>query len=372
MNNKMRFPSNSIFSCLFILATACVLTGCAHQDKSIYYSKKCICTDSVFPISVNTLNDSSLWRFPLQMECTDSLIIILDYVNEHYFHLYTQDGKPVGQFARKGQGPGELLSANQFHLSAQKDTLYVYDSTSRKIVAYQLPYLQKDTIHTLPYQEYNVNYSLLPPSETPHIIYDMLPIRKDLFLVKGNQPSLRYGIYDFMHHTLTPKYTDFPDRFISSNKEEAWSVLSSDTRTFFKPDCTKMLNATYIGGILEIFSCTADIRLSNDTTLLIYEPEYGVAEGAVPVYVVGNEHTQLGFEDIHATNRYIYALLHDINDAMEPKDITLLNWAGKPIRKIKTHKRLSRLCVNEQQNVIYAMALHKENGYELLSIHLRE
>ena len=44
----------------------------------------------------------------------------------------------------------------------------------------------------------------------------------------------------------------------------------------------------------------------------IYEPKYGIAEGAIPKYVVFNETTQIGFEDIYVTNNSIYTLLHSI------------------------------------------------------------
>lgn len=93
------------------------------------------------------------------MECTDSLLVILDYMDDCYFHVYTLSGNPKGKFARKGQGPGELL-----------------------------------------------------------------------------------------------------------------------------------------------FSVGSGWELAMDTTLCIYEPVYGLAEGTVPAFVVGNEKTQLGFEDAYAGN----------------------------------------------------------------------
>lgn len=111
--------------------------GCAKKNASVYYSNG-VKLDSICTVEAHTLNDSSIWRFPLQMECTDSLLVILDYMDDCYFHVYTLSGNPKGKFARKGKGPGELLSANQFHLSLGKDTLYVYDGVSRKLVAYNL------------------------------------------------------------------------------------------------------------------------------------------------------------------------------------------------------------------------------------------
>lgn len=53
---------------------------------------------------------------------------------------------------------------------------------------------------------------------------------------------------------------------------------------------------------------------------------------------------------------------------MEPLAVTLFNWNGKSFIKIITDKRLLRLCVDEAQNTIYAIAINEENGYELISI----
>lgn len=50
---------------------------------------------------------------------------------------------------------------------------------------------------------------------------------------------------------------------------------------------------------------------------------------------------------------------------MESSAVTLFNWNGKSFIKIITDKRLLRLCVDEVQNTIYAIAINEENGYEL-------
>ena len=279
--------------------------------------------------------------------------------------MYTLSGNPKGKFARKGKGPGELLSANQFHLSLGKDTLYVYDGVSRKLVAYNLDTnLERDRSFT----EYKMDYSILPPSEIPFIIYDLLPLGGNLFLLKANQPKLRYGCIDLATKQITSVYKDFPSEHVTGNAEEIWSIFSSDTRTFFKPDYARMFNATYIGGILELFSVGPGWKLTMDTTLCIYEPVYGLAEGAVPAFVVGNEKTQLGFEDAYAGDEFVYALLHEEGDAMEPESVIVFDWQGNAVKEIRTGQRLARFCVDETHNVIYALALDEENGYKLVRI----
>ncbi|RHA75906.1 6-bladed beta-propeller [Phocaeicola coprophilus] len=352
-----------LFSYLLLLAFLSA-AGCAKKNASAYYSNG-VKPDSVYTVEVHTLNDSSIWCFPLQMECTDSLLVILDYMDDCYFHVYTLSGNPKGKFARKGQGPGELLSANQFHLSPGKDTLYVYDGVSRKLVAYNLDTnLERDRSFT----EYKIDYSILPPSETPFIIYDLLPLGGNQFLLKANQPKLRYGCINLATKQITSVYKDFPSEYVTGNAEEIWSVFSSDTRTFFKPDYARMFNATYIGGILELFSVGSGWELAMDTTLCIYEPVYGLAEGTVPAFVVGNEKTQLGFEDAYAGNEFIYALLHEKGDAMEPESVIVFDWQGNAVKEMRTGQRLARFCVDETHNVIYALASDEENGYKLVRI----
>lgn len=352
-----------LFSYLLLLVFLSA-AGCAKKKASAYYSNG-VKPDSVYTVEVHTLNDSSIWCFPLQMECTDSLLVILDYMDDCYFHVYTLSGNPKGKFARKGQGPGELLSANQFHLSPGKDTLYVYDGVSRKLVAYNLDTnLERDRSFT----EYKIDYSILPPSETPFIIYDLLPLGGNQFLLKANQPNLRYGCINLATKQITSVYKDFPSEYVTGNAEEIWSVFSSDTRTFFKPDYARMFNATYIGGILELFSVRSGWELAMDTTLCIYEPVYGLAEGTVPAFVVGNEKTQLGFEDAYAGNEFIYALLHEKGDAMEPESVIVFDWQGNAVKEMRTGQRLARFCVDETHNVIYALASDEENGYKLVRI----
>lgn len=352
-----------LFSYLLLLVFLSA-AGCAKKNASAYYSNG-VKPDSVYTVEVHTLNDSSIWCFPLQMECTDSLLVILDYMDDCYFHVYTLSGNPKGKFARKGQGPGELLSANQFHLSPGKDTLYVYDGVSRKLVAYNLDTnLERDRSFT----EYKIDYSILPPSETPFIIYDLLPLGGNQFLLKANQPKLRYGCINLATKQITSVYKDFPSEYVTGNAEEIWSVFSSDTRTFFKPDYARMFNATYIGGILELFSVESGWELAMDTTLCIYEPVYGLAEGTVPAFVVGNEKTQLGFEDAYAGNEFIYALLHEKGDAMEPESVIVFDWQGNAVKEMRTGQRLARFCVDETHNVIYALASDEENGYKLVRI----
>lgn len=56
-----------------LLFVSWLIVGCSGSSKSDYYSNG-INSENVYDVQVQILNDSSLWRFPLQMEYTDSLL----------------------------------------------------------------------------------------------------------------------------------------------------------------------------------------------------------------------------------------------------------------------------------------------------------
>lgn len=310
------------------------------------------------------LNDTSLWRYPQQMEVVDSFLIVLDEYDGYFFRVYSTDGTFLMNFGRKGQGPGELLWLNNFHLSMDRKKMYAYDDKSKKIIEYGLDSLFAKKIT---FNDYSVDRNKIPKSKCPTIFYDMLPLNDGKFLIKGNHTDLRYGIFDVFSKEIEPIYNSFLNDSLSiDSPEEVWSLFSSMTVTKLSPDKTKMVNSTYIGGMMEIFSLdSAKKKMSLKACSFIYEPIYGCAEGAVPVYVVNNQNTQFGFEDVCVTDKLIYALLHDEGNQQEPTFITVFDWDGNILKRIDTEKRIAKICLNENEKTMYLLVLNEENGYEL-------
>ncbi len=297
-----------------------ILWGCHPAKEKVEFSNEVICSDSISRELV-VLNDTFLFSYPLQIELIDSMLLVLDNVNNNFFHLFTLKGIPVKSFGEKGQGPADFINVGAFNLSEDGKNMYAYDSSMRKIVKYDVSSFLKDSLKS---EVMQVNYGSLPHSEVPTIIYDMLSLKDSDFLVKANHKDLRFGL--LKDGKITQLYNSFSDCLNTNNEEEVWSVFCSNTKTKLKPDRTKMLNATYLGGILELFDLDENCRLSLNKTLYIYEPKYGIAEGAIPAYVVSNETTQIGFEDVYATNNSIYALLHNRGSEALPSEITVFSW----------------------------------------------
>lgn len=341
-----------------------ILGGCHPAKEKAEFSNEVICSDSISRELV-VLNDTFLFSYPLQIELIDSMLLVLDNVNNNFFHLFTLKGIPVKSFGEKGQGPADFINVGAFNLSEDGKNMYAYDSSMRKIVKYDVSSFLKDSLKS---EVMQVNYGSLPHSEVPTIIYDMLSLKDSDFLVKANHKDLRFGL--LKDGKITQLYNSFSDCLNTNNEEEVWSVFCSNTKTKLKPDRTKMLNATYLGGILELFDLDENCRLSLNKTLYIYEPKYGIAEGAIPAYVVSNETTQIGFEDVYATNNSIYALLHNRGSEALPSEITVFSWQGLPTSKIKANHGLVNIAVDEKNNLIYVIAENEQNAYELSCLSL--
>ena len=350
------------FSILILIGT--ILLGCHLTKEKIEFSNRVICSDSISRGLV-VLNDTFLFSYPLQMECIDSMLLVLDNVNNNFFHLFTLKGVPIKSFGEKGQGPTDFINVESFNLSEDRKNMYAYDTSLRKIVKYDVSSFLKDSLKS---EVIQVNYDSLPQAEVPTIVYDMLSLKDSNFLVKANHKGLRFGL--LKDRKVTQLYNSFSDCVNTNDDEEVWSVFCSNTKTKLRPDRTKMLNATYLGGVLELFDLDDNCSLSLAKILYIYEPKYGIAEGAIPKYVVFNETTQIGFEDIYVTNNSIYTLLHSIGSETLPSEITVFNWEGIPITKIKTGCSLSNIAVDEKDNAIYVIAENEQNAYELSCLSL--
>ena len=348
------------FSILCAFLGFCFISCTFNKKDYIKINWEDTCT-----LGMRVLNDTSLFKYPRQMECFDTILIVMDDVDSHFLHLYnTVDGSLIQNFARKGQGPGELLSAERFHLSVDKKKLSVYDIMSNKIVTYKIDSI---LLGKMVCEEFRVEYGKLLDNKMLTIVYDMIPYNDSLYIVKANNDNMRYGLFSSKNDDISILYTSYiMDGFDYNSKDEVWSVFSSNTSTFIKPDRTRLVNATKIGAILEIFDINAEeLNMSSRHNMFLYEPIYGIAEGAKPVFVVSNENTLLGFENIYVTDNYIYALLYDSDVKMYPNSISIFDWDCKPIKKIYLDKSVRKLCVDEVNRKIYLLAISEENCYEL-------
>ncbi len=141
------------------------------------------------------------------------------------------------------------------------------------------------------------------------------------------------------------------------------------TRMFFlsqsiwdiSPDGQKMVQATTLGSILQIFDLkTAAIKSS--AIRYFHKPIFAEQKGQIEML----PETIFGFSCIQATDRYIYATLHGVaNPTVFPDSIYVFDWNGNLIKKLSTDQQICCFCVDEQNCKIYAMVMN-EAGEQIL------
>lgn len=242
--------------------------------------------------------------------------------------------------------------------------MYAFDEMSYKIVEYNVDSLLSEK---KVFQEYLVDRKKIPQSNIPTILYDMIPLKERLFLVKANHGDFRFGIFEASDKRIVPVYRSFLEEGLDiTSREELWSLFSGMTYTALSPDKSKLVNATYIGGIMEMFTVDGEReKISLADSSYIYEPVYGLAQGAIPAFVVPDDKTQIGFEDVCVTDELIYAVLRDIGEHDKPTFITVFDWKGNIQKRIEVGKRIEKICIDEHRKRMYLLVSNKENGYEL-------
>ncbi len=345
------------FAFLYILFSNC-------QNNKIVYSNG-INFENTQSVTVQVLNDTFLFNFPLQMDIMDSLIIIQDKNKGSHFLLFNTKGYFLTHFGNMGKGAGELLSTSGFSICPNLQKIYMFDGLQKKIISCKIADVTtpaKYCIYSLPAIQYSDNIPLL--------LFDAIPLKADSsFLLTGNNKNFRFGIFD-CHHIDT-LYNSYPPCIETSNEEEIWSVFSNMATTRIRPDGKRMVHTTYIGGIMELFELNDKSQLNPYKQLFIYEPQYSIFHGSRPTWVNFAKNTQVGFRDVYVTNNYIYSLLNECGNQSFPQRICIFDWEGNPIKQIQLPTGILTLAVSEKTNIIFAITSHESNGYQLISIKIK-
>ena len=123
------------------------------------------------------------------------------------------------------------------------------------------------------------------------------------------------------------------------------------------PDEEKFVITSTLGGILEIFSMK-DGELSNIATKYFIEPDFSI-EGNFYNY----DNLIYSFCDLCATDDAIYAAYggeSDFKSSTGCHNIAIFDWNGNPLKLIRTGHRIERLCLDNEENTLYAMIQDSE------------
>lgn len=297
--------------------------------------------------------DTALFRYPYRIALKDDVLFVMDLHNlDHYYHAFTYpEGKHLVSFGKKGEGPGEMLSAYSLRVQSL-DSIWTLDSDRMQITRWCLSQTEQ-TIEQV--EQIHLNDSFLS-------VLDFLPM-DSCILVPDYSGKYRYHRMDYAGNRISSHAT-----IPVANEENSTSALAQAWRSFlaYSPPTDKLILATQLGEVVEVYN------LANDSVKVLTGPnkypQYEVAEGyAIPNGIKG-------FSDVQVTNTYIYAIFvgRGFDEYLEAyatgtkletggRSIYVFDLEGTPVCKYTLDRAVSGFWVDEEAGAILATDINNDD-----------
>jgi hypothetical protein len=293
--------------------------------------------------------------YPQDIYVLDSILLIADfYDKETAFHIFDKGtGIWKRSFGQKGQGPTDLL----FPIAT-----YLKDN-NQKIAAYSFN-LQKEVSFDLSDEKNNPITSKINNPEGLYIA-DIISASNNMY-IRGIGLQVRFG--SITEKGINILSNDYPLLLSKDKKEENNAIFNYMPSWSISPDGTKMVSATYIGGIVELFKIEEE-HLVSGALLPFYKPQYKIVNGATPISVSWIEETIFGFQGVYSTDNNIYLLVNGgsaMDKSFFSKKIIVLDWSGNLIMQYNLDRGINSFTIDEDTKSIYAISFTEDENPLLL------
>ncbi|MDR0427784.1 MAG: TolB-like 6-bladed beta-propeller domain-containing protein [Dysgonamonadaceae bacterium] len=302
--------------------------------------------------SKNLNTEFAFSALPNSMLLWDSLLIVTDsYTQDKFIHIFhKENGNLIKSIGARGQGPGELTHPISTSINKNTKELIVYSFNSNKIIKYSLDNITDNKVN---YKESKIN------NKNGLYIADVI-FSENGDYVRGIDERMRFGLIE--NGNLNVLYNNFP-KVLNKNKiEEDRAVMNYSSMWRISPDGKKLVQATYIGGIIEIFYIHGD-HIHQENIYHYFYPKYRIVEGATPLGISWIAETVFGFQHLWTTNNSIYILVNGgkaSENSFFPQDIAVLDWSGEGGIKFHLDNSINIFAVDEDMRIIYAITYPKE------------
>lgn len=305
-------------------------------------------------VSYQEIDTDFLLSYPKSLLLTDSSFIIQDDKGHRfYYHVINRkSGLLDFEFAAKGNAPDEILSTSINPVIDRKNNeIIFFDRDKRSLNYYSI------TKHSMVSK--NVHYEVSLHNLWAHEFFDLGEYYLSLGMNGGFEGN-RFAIFNDSLQ-LVEMFQEYPTLSYDEDKNKELKEMLFNIYFFrISPDMKNAVFASYKMGLIEIFSLESlPKNLNKVKSLLITNP----IEGDEIIW---------GFEDVCATNDFIY-LLHNGQTSDEnpyySKSIKVFDWNGNPIIEYKTDVNLRCIAIDENEKTIYAIAfMDGDKGFFLMKI----
>ncbi|MDH6534696.1 hypothetical protein D0T51_10260 [Parabacteroides sp. 52] len=310
--------------------------------------------------------DTALFRYPFRIAVRDSIAVVMDLHNaDHFLHVFSYpQWAHITSFGKRGEAPGELLSAETFHFHAL-DSIWVLDANKMEINRWKI---SPDHRSSRCIEVISLDKKLVR-------ILDFFPMDSCIWA-----PDY-LGEFRCHQIDLAGKRVNSVGNIPSQKeyKEVARPALAQAWRSFmdYHPSTGRLVLATQLGEVIEIYD------LKNNTHTAVYGP---AGEPVFEMYQGGCIPTGImGFSDIQVTEKYIYTVFHgqtfkeiaiSYQKGKNPEDggrfIYVFDLDGKPVCRYALDRAIYGIYVNEETGTITATDVNNDDSivqFKIESIH---
>lgn len=307
-------------------------------------------------LNVDTYKLSSFGRMILFED--EQCIIKENYLSESPLDkiYYTKDS--ILSFAQTGEGPDENIMPR---LMQKKDesNVNILDIQKKQIITKSLP---KDISSNV-----NLDYMFLSAIQTKHgyVVSGLLD--------KEEPNTMRYALFD-CEGKYVKSFGDFPnDGNNSGGKSKTFAYQGYMAYNSLLDRFATVASSGAIFELYQIDTIPTLIKCYHDIYPIYTDDRRSGRNG-----IKHGKENVIGYTDIYATNRYVYALYSGkklnqhtnagMIDAMLSNDVLVYDWSGKCICRLVSDIKLFNICVaNDDKELI---ALGWDDDYHLYSFDL--
>ena len=308
------------------------------------------------------IQDFLLFSYPFNMVSFGNYVVILAFAERTgtWLQVYDkQTGEHIGGYVRSGQGPGEIVVAGDLDYNKNEHTLTIFELDTQQSFIYKINEGLEDLIKFESKKNFLSNGSNRIKNifkvDEKHYLIDSRDVSSRNYTSKNNR---RFSLVTETGDSIISVYNDY-----ATSKEIDYYAYIMQAMFSISPDRGKMVCTTLYGAVLETFEINNSINLIQKKLFypIILEPH---RQGGMQP----SKDTIWGFVDICTSDKYIYTVLIGNKDNNKYNNISVFNWNGDPISRFETDMNILRVCYNETDNSIYAIAVTEYGEFNLVKI----
>lgn len=291
--------------------------------------------------------------------CDDENLVVYDFHSGDSYTLFDKNsGEYVTRFGTIGQGPGEIPSGCYGYLS--KKCFSVFDDQTKIVMKYYLDSLRNNGMAGKP--------ACLVKYRIPDMqISRLIAIDDTTFFCAGTYKSQ----YQYLLFDKDSKVLDYGINVYNA-ADNAFNMytrfLSNQGDLVMRPGRNMFAYSVILSSNLDIVEIIGN-KIELIKSLRLGDPICKPASNGIYQFADLTENTLVGYINLSATDKYIYALYSDkkiYESARKSHIVLVFDWEGNAVKRYDLDADAYYIAVNEKDETMFAAVKNAEGGWSIV------